>query len=297
MRVDLCWLGRNAPSWGHGNVSEALSTPSGCRIADGNRGIRAQTPLSSGMPPSASLYCQARGLETRHADVVHAGLRLGTGGHPKIIDFIEPTAMWSCDPDSRIEATSWRMSLRACFIRSETIRQLGAVHKEFETLDGAALELGHRYLTRGAFVRHDPWLLVSEYASSANISLHDEILFARQRFGDFWTRWALGRGLLTGVLRASDVVRARHAFDAPRYRNSTLARPARAVELRRDARVTVLIPTIERYSYLRALLPQLALQTFPAHEILIIDQTPGDRSRSQASRRSRRAANPRHLSR
>jgi glycosyltransferase involved in cell wall biosynthesis len=42
----------------------------------------------------------------------------------------------------------------------------------------------------------------------------------------------------------------------------------------RDARVTVVLPTIERYPYLRQLLPQLAAQTHPVAEIVIVDQTP-----------------------
>ena len=44
-----------------------------------------------------------------------------------------------------------------------------------------------------------------------------------------------------------------------------------------NARVTVLIPTLNRYSYLQALLEQLRRQTVPPLEIIIVDQTPSDR--------------------
>src|SRR5262249_29943078 len=144
-------------------------------------------------------------FETRRADVVHGGLTLGTTGRPAIIDYIQPTWMWTRDPDPTIEATSWRVSLRACVIRSEAIRQLGRVRPEFQTLAGAALELGHRYLRRGAFVRHDPSLAPPDAAREPGLPLFDEILFARLRYSDFWARWALGRGLVHGEYRARDV--------------------------------------------------------------------------------------------
>ena len=42
----------------------------------------------------------------------------------------------------------------------------------------------------------------------------------------------------------------------------------------RGDRVTVLIPTLERYPYLRTLLGQLREQTIRPHEIIVVDQTP-----------------------
>ena len=44
--------------------------------------------------------------------------------------------------------------------------------------------------------------------------------------------------------------------------------------------MTILIPTVDRYPYLEILLGQLRAQTVPPLEIVIVDQTPGDRRRS-----------------
>lgn len=47
------------------------------------------------------------------------------------------------------------------------------------------------------------------------------------------------------------------------------------------AKVTVLVPTVDRYPYLRTLMRQLAVQTAPPHEVIVVDQTaPGERERS-----------------
>jgi glycosyltransferase involved in cell wall biosynthesis len=57
--------------------------------------------------------------------------------------------------------------------------------------------------------------------------------------------------------------------------------PAHAAD---GARVTVLIPTLERYPYLRKLLAGLAAQTLPPSQVLIMDQTPAaDRDASLAA--------------
>lgn len=50
--------------------------------------------------------------------------------------------------------------------------------------------------------------------------------------------------------------------------------PADQAMLPQAPRVTVLIPTIERYPYLRVVLDQLRTQTIPPHEILVVDQSP-----------------------
>ena len=57
----------------------------------------------------------------------HAGLRLGTGGRPGLFDFTAPTWMLNRDPSPDIEATSWRLSLRACLVRTSVLRRIGGV--------------------------------------------------------------------------------------------------------------------------------------------------------------------------
>ena len=96
--------------------------------------------------PSESLV---QDLMASPLDCWHAGLQLGLGGLPGIIDFIAPTWMLACDPPPDLEATSWRISLRACLVRLEVLQKLGGLRPEFETLECAALEMGHRWIRRG----------------------------------------------------------------------------------------------------------------------------------------------------
>jgi glycosyltransferase involved in cell wall biosynthesis len=219
-------------------------------------------------------------------DLWHVGLRIGTAGLPQILDFVNPTWMLNRDPDPAIEATSWRLSLRACLIRGEILRQLDSVRPTFRTLHGAALEMGHRYLASGVIMRHVPSLV--QLTATTGLPTHtpalpfeDELRFAYYCFGRQWAAWAVARVMLTrhtsprGVVRAFRKLSAENRLATYRLSQHRLNRVLPSAELKLDpAEVSVLIPTLERYSYLRTLLNQLRQQTVKPREIIVVDQTP-----------------------
>ena len=211
-------------------------------------------------------------------DLWHGGLQLGMAGHPGLMDFLRPTWMLNRDPDPEVEATSWRLSLRACLIRTEVLRHMGAVRPDFRDLDGAGLEMGHRYVVGGVLVRHVPWLVPgAERPAEVKLQLEDELRFAFLRYGRWWSLWALGRALLTGYAAPVALFRSwrRAAAMPPRPEPLpfTHAPDARA-EAVDTATVSVVVPTLERYPYLRTLLSQLRAQAIHPLEIIVVDQTP-----------------------
>lgn len=283
--VDLVWLGsaEDVPPWSCGTASIAGSSPVGVAEALGRLLARNDSaPFILFWAPSAGSVPSAESLErllTRTGDIWHAGLALGMGGLPSLIDFVTPTWMLNRDPDAAIEATSWRLSLAACLVRAEALRQLGGLRPDFLSMTGAALELGHRLISRGAFVRHVPSLLRSGAPSTPghlDLPLEDELRFVALRFGRRWARWALTRAVLSGTVGAADALAA-----ARRLADLQVPPPPPAYQrpLPKDAgaaptdRVSVLIPTVNRYPYLLTLLEQLGRQTVPPYEILVVDQT------------------------
>lgn len=211
------------------------------------------------------------------SDVWHAGLKLSLSGKPEIIDYVSPTWMLNRDPDPDQEATSWRLSLRACLIRTEVLRQLGGPVPGFETLDCAGLELGLRCIRAGVFMRHVPDLLPSGIEQkSSEIPLIDQLRFVRLGFGKKWVKWASLRRLLDKPREIFSIIRAQKEVQDTAFRKIKLIYKRTipdSVKLQ-AARVSVLIPTIRRYPYLRTLLGQLREQTIPPHEIIVVDQTP-----------------------
>lgn len=200
--------------------------------------------------------------------VWHAGLRLGVGGLPRALDFVAPTWRFHRDADPAIESMSWRVSLRACLLRSEAIEAVDGLDTGFETETAAGLDLGRRLLSAGALLRHVPSLVPDDvrFVSPAPTA-RDEMRFVARNHGRKWALWATiraGRPRTVGTVVSA--WRARRATVKP-----LRPRPPRPPL---DAKVTVLIPTIERYPYLRTVLDQLRHQTITPHEVIVVDQTP-----------------------
>lgn len=233
---------------------------------------------SLGNPPFELL----QRLLNQPVDVWHAGLLLGMQGLPQTIDFVHPTWMLNRDPNSAIEATSWRLSLRACLVRTEVLRQMGGPCPEFKSIEAAALEMGHRWLSRGVLMRHMPELTQNSKLKiqKLKISFEDELRFIYYRFGKKWAAWTLIRAVLSGYTRLFG------AFNAWRTvcgaDGTVTLKPAPFLRRRAaisrsvsppSASVSVLIPTLNRYSYLTTILDQLRRQTVKPLEIVIVDQT------------------------
>jgi glycosyltransferase involved in cell wall biosynthesis len=291
-RIDLVWIGNGeAPSWPSGRVVVADPTPRS--VAESLE--RLSSPASNGLLFWSARLGRPDGRRVeetfaRPGDLWHAGLRLGLGGLPGSIDYVAPTWMLNRDPNPAIEATSWRLSLEACLMKSDVPRRVGFLRPEFRTLAAAGLEFGHRSVTYGVLTRHIPSLLAGEPppGPAPEIPLEDELRFLYERFGAKWTRWAVFRSVLTGRGPAREslallgrLTRSPRSPQPVPYREGFAA----ATAARPNGAVTVLIPTVDRYPYLEKLLDQLRRQTVRPLEIVIVDQTAPDRQQPDLAER------------
>ena len=278
-RVDLVWLGgaSRPPLWKIGSVVECAASAPGVNglILQSANATSADAWLfwdSALLAPDPEVCLS---LLRGPGDLWHAGLTLGEGGRPGIADLVIPTWTLNRDPDPHAEATSWRISLRACLVRTSVLRW-GAPRGDFASLAGAALEWGHRCIMYGVLPRFTPTLLgASAGVQSESPPLVDELRFARHRFGVRWAGWAAFRAILSGYAALEEVGDAWIATRGVRVAHPP--RPfvsARSSNRRTAPTISVLIPTLERYSYLRTVLAQLRTQTVPPSEIIVIDQTP-----------------------
>jgi glycosyltransferase involved in cell wall biosynthesis len=284
MRVDALLIGERTRlvEWSLGTVTTCLA-----EVEDVDRHLRA---LGNESEAEAFLLCAANSslpatgtvlqLLQRDIDVWHSGLLMGMQRKPQVVDLVSPVWMLNADVDPGIEGTSWRLPPGPVLFRRTVFKQLGGLNCSFRSLEGAMLDLGHRMVSKGVIMRHTP-LLMSEprHNHGGDIPCQDEALFACLRFGTKWALWGTLRGLMGGcwtwkrALTMMGVIHsaARVAEDDPfvGLRNGI------GVATHRPG-VTVLIPTVERYPYLRVVLDQLRRQTVMPLEVIVVDQTPVD---------------------
>ncbi len=215
------------------------------------------------------------------ADVWHGGLALGLGDQPAVWDHVEPTSMFSAPLDPTIEATSWRVSMRALLVRTSVLEQLGGPAGGFDTLTGAGLEMGLRWIRAGALMRHVPDLVPAGATPDRPPSTADGLRMVGMHSGRTWAGWTVLRALRCHEVSAAEAVplarQALRSSVAPLPHYEAPGGPDRTG--RTDRTVSVILPTVDRYSYLEPLLQQLAEQSVAPHEVLIVDQTPLDHRR------------------
>lgn len=213
-------------------------------------------------------------LTGRAGDVWHGGLRLGMGGLPELLDFVSPCWMLHRDPPAEIEATSWRLSLRCALVRRELLKQVGGVDGTYRTLAGSGLDLGYRCLCAGAMMRHVPEMAGAGAPGRVRLPLEDEAQWVAKARGRKWLGYGLGRAVVTGYCGPVAAWRAwRDTRGLERVRLGGWKSGSDPGGRVADGSVTVLIPTVDRYPYLRTVLRQLAEQTVAPLEVLVVDQT------------------------
>jgi glycosyltransferase involved in cell wall biosynthesis len=282
--VDLVLLGRaDDHPWDRG-ATLVVPDPSAAALAD-----LVAAHLDAG-EPDALLFWDGRlgpppdvtALLDQPDDVWHAGLLLGTGGQPSCLDLVNPTWMLNADPPTDRPATSWRLSLAACLVRTEVVRRLGFLDPAFASTTAAGLELGHRWLAEGARCRHEPSLLDTRARPPLldAIPAVDQQRFAHRRFGASWA----GYVTLRSRHRLRGLARLRSLTTEPVPTPTNLPRPEPdAVAAGAGASVTVVIPTIDRYPWLATVLEHLAAQTVAPGQVVVVDQTPPERRQDLAA--------------
>jgi len=279
--IDLIWLGESAPpQWDVGRIHSmrrelnelAVALNAIAQSSDADACLLWNADL--GTPDAA----QCTSLLGSVADVWHAGLKLGMSDVPAIVDFAAPTWMLHANPPVNIEATSWKLSIDACMVRMEVLRQMGGPDTAFDSLEAATVDMGLRWIKRGVLMRHIPTIVTIQKSEGVTLSTADELYMLRKNFPGWQIHWATFRAAATGFASLKDIISGWQ--EARRRSQRTYPQSYRRREKQLVSRsvleacsVTVLIPTVDRYTYLYKLLGMLHEQTIAPLEIIVIDQT------------------------
>lgn len=195
----------------------------------------------------------------QHSDIFHGGLKLGLQGLPNSINYVSPTWTLNCDPDSKIEASSWRMSFRACLIRREVFSSIGNIDTSFFSVHTCGLEWGYRCIQNGVIMRHHPGFVKKDNFTPVNLTQEDELRFLTKCFSKKWLKWSLFRMWWSNKISINDAQNLwnEHKYEQQNIVSHKYQSPSLQQQEQNDLKVTILIPTIDRYKYLFPLLDSL----------------------------------------
>jgi GT2 family glycosyltransferase len=211
-------------------------------------------------------------------DIWHPGPILTAGAEPDLLRYVNPLWVYRPDPKADLAgAINWKVDLRAAFLRVSVLRKLGGLDGGFETLAGAARELGFRWLMRGAVCRQQPSLLQKRPAQIELVGLADLYRMVHLYYGARWIHYILMRRIIS-----AHPLRELHAWrrgcagppvigKAP---TGSAHRPVDAAPLPEKARISVVLPTFGRYKYVAEVLDDLRAQTIKPFQILVADGNP-----------------------
>ena len=217
--------------------------------------------------PDTNLIMQ---LADTKADAWHAGLKLGLQGLPDMINYIEPAWLYNKDASNTIISSSFRLSLRACMVRRSVLVALSGLPSVYQSIEMTSLALGYKIIKSGGVIRYHPEMVKQEELQAV-IPQQDEWRFLKQFFEKKWQYWVLlnKKGFWKNYIVWSRIQRGIYCDLMPFLHNSKVEVRGESI----NTSVSVLAPTLDRYSYLENELTQLERQTVKSIEVLITDQT------------------------
>jgi len=220
-----------------------------------------------------------RTLLGKTGEVWHAGLHLDLAGQPEVLNYLRPSWLLQLDAPPEIASDSWRLSLRACLVKTDVIRHVGVFRSDFSSFEAAGLEWGFRMCTAGALVRYEPFIPATQPTTlRQGMNTCDSLLFTALHFPKKWYWWAVFRLLSNGAGWRELLQALRHSKRNKALKINPLLRPTEPEKTSFNPadwqeKVSVLMPTLNRYPYLLNSLEQLFRQTVRPKEILTTDQT------------------------
>jgi glycosyltransferase involved in cell wall biosynthesis len=266
--------------WAHGRQWHVKRTPAAIaelvqssEFSRNSGAVLFWSPRAGEFPRQATLEQLVR----HRSQVLHGGLKLGLGGQPSFVDYVAPIWMLNRDPSPNIAATSWRLSLDAALIEKKVLLGLGGFDSGYDSVEGMGLDFGYRCITRGVVICHAPSLVeAAKPREPISIPIQDHVRFVLSGWGKAWAGWACFRAVATrhpgarGALLAM-LASLRSQGPFPVAGTWTPRKGAERSINMQNEKVSVLLPTLGRYPYLRKALSDLSKQSIKPHEVIVVD--------------------------
>lgn len=193
---------------------------------------------------------------------------------PELINCVIPLSYFNMTSTvNNFAHTCWLLDLDGLYIDKNLLKD-GFLDNRFQTIHGALVYWLYSQLYRGAIVRYHPMYAELRPVENIKIPITDQLRFIRYVMGRKWMCWTIFRLATRNLISAIRLIP--HAFrlwnEIPSKLQNINWKEWKFHEIAHGS-VTVIIPTVDRYSYLFKLLDQLRDQTVKPLEVLVIDQT------------------------
>jgi len=166
----------------------------------------------------------------------------------------------------------------SCYVSKEECPE-DLLDERYDTRSAKLADAGYLLWNRGTLLKSTKEQI--QKIQSSKPSLKDEYIFIRKYWGSVWTAFVLIRRIAslnnpfrelkyyfaTRSVQKIDVYKKANSYDDYNSFNSGL--------IAANPRVAVIIPTLNRYKYLKDVLHDLEKQSYKNFEVIIVDQSEG----------------------
>lgn len=195
---------------------------------------------------------------------------------PRLLEFISPGSYFNL-PTSPTGYSIWDMSWHCLLVKKEVLNTVGFLDQGFQSPEGALMDWIQRMIFQGVLFQRQKLAWQVRTQVNPPMPVADEWRMVNNRLGRQWVRWCALRYVLGGFVSpgvALSTYRKVKAAKMPssskidhtKWRDTTLPN--------NNPRISIIIPTVERYSYVVTVLSQLKTQTILPLDVMVIDQTP-----------------------
>ncbi|AZQ45190.1 glycosyltransferase [Nonlabens ponticola] len=206
-------------------------------------------------------------------DIWHSGLQQGLANAFPELKYQAATFWWYInDFPNNDQVISWRFPLDSFVIRKNVWNQTQGIDSDYDDELISGLDFGYRLLRyAGATILHIDGLFDAD-SKSSQISDKDLVRFYLKFFKKDHLYYMISR---QSIGRAAQITSLMLSLKSKvkRYQEE-LIEPRELQEIAGQPTVSYIIPTMMRQEMTAALLDDLAAQTYPPTQVIIIDATP-----------------------
>ena len=194
----------------------------------------------------------------------------------RVIEYVSPGIYFNLKT-SEEGFSIWNMSLQCLLVKKDLLKTVRFLDSRFVSTKGALVEWLYRMLYSGVLIKRERMMINPQFIHNGEMAMEDDLRFIQYQFGTKWFAWISMRYMLDGLISPSV---SWNVFRKVRQEKSIAEQTKmsyshwKEINLNDEKyKISIIIPTIERYSYLVTVLTQLKKQSILPLEVIVIDQS------------------------